>query len=205
MTGRGAIWPWAGGVFTTLGIFVVQHWIQRQPSGSPDDPLAYKGELPAAALMLEPEMTSESPDAIAEQLEDWTGIPRANMAPLVAEFMLVTNDGSQVYGHNPVNARADDTWTGMWTMAPEAVISSGRPRYQWQPIRAYPSLGLGVADWVRSLPAELLAKLADGDEEGASEMIAGAAQAGGASRMAAHLLDAANRWRAGLVGNGATT
>jgi len=202
---RSAIWPWAGGVLTTLGIFLVQHYIGRQPTGTITDPLAYKGDLPDPSLMLEPEVVSESPDTVAEMLSLSTGIPSERLAPLVAEFMLVTHDGAQVYGHNPVHVPAGASWTGMWTMAPESVLSSGSPRYQWSPIRAYPSLSVGVTDWVNSLPADLLAMLAEGDEAGAATLIASAAQSGGASRVASHLLDAANRWRAGLVGNGATT
>lgn len=74
------------------------------------------------------------------------------VAMVAAQAALATNYGEGILTYNPVGRRADRFWPGTWTVRREPEWRNGRPLYRWAPIRSYPSLDMGVFDWISELP-----------------------------------------------------
>ncbi len=79
------------------------------------------------------------------------------VAMVAAQAALVTNYGAGILTFNPVGRRADRFWAGAWTVRREPAWRNGRPLYRWAPIRAYPSLDMGVFNWITGLPPAAVA------------------------------------------------
>jgi hypothetical protein len=69
---------------------------------------------------------------------------------LVAQVMVETR--GHLTSNNPVNLTAPADWPGEWTGYKGASHEGGYPRYQWVPIRSYPTLLTGVRDWLETMP-----------------------------------------------------
>lgn len=184
---------WGLGVATTVGVFLIQHKVSTRARGGRQDPLPYKGEHPSEGRMVYPDQEAADPDEVAALLREATGMSDEQILPLMGHFMLVTHEGGHVIGRNPAVLAADADWPGLWTTARDATLSGGKPRHQWTPIRAYPSLRLGVQDWVKNLSPGVLAALQAGDGDTAARLMA-AHQVVDPERYVTHLADAGARW-----------
>lgn len=147
-------------ILVPIGLYLFQHWHGSRARGTQDDPLPLS-HRPRGPLV--PSVSEDLDlDALRETILDLTGMTPAQAVPLLAQIVLSNPDG-RLWNQSPVRALADQEWIGPWAALPTPSEEGGHPRWRWRAVRSYPSLRMGVADWLHTLPVEAVAALRDGN------------------------------------------
>ena len=156
-----------------LGLFFFQHWWSRRPQGERQAPMPM--DNPPSGPLVYPEPQPIDAEQLFTLLAEVGDLARWQAAPLVGEAVLA-NPGGTVIGNNPARLRAGSTWPGAWTSIRTAALISGQPRHQWTPIRSYPSMRMGVTDWLNAIPSRAYAALLEGDAHEFARVLVDAGQ-----------------------------
>ena len=182
-----------------MGLHLIQRHLAGKPTGAPDAPLPSPGNDPPGSFQ-EPSVRKVTPDQIYTELtRAFPDMTEAQAEPLIGMFLIATRKGEHVVSNNVAGIGADNTWTGSWTKIQNAVaLPSGQPGYQWRDIRAYPTLSLGVQDWLGTLPRRALEAAQAGNIDGFAAALTEARLVNMEAPLYASYLDEAveSRWRA---------
>lgn len=182
-------------ILTPMVLFLLQRWISTRPSGAPNDPLPLERRPPGP--MVEPRARKVDPDEVYDELNRLFvaqgGLSPQQAAPLIGEYLLASGD--TVDNNNPAHISAGKNWHGAWAPVPVLLHEDGSPKYRLRAIRDYPSLRMGILDWINGLPAAAREAILVGDVETfAAAMVAGQRIGMHAAAYAAYVAEAARPW-----------
>ena len=162
------------GVLLLGGSAILSYFADRAlaglPQGSESDPFPPRDPTPADEDYVQSVSTPWTPTELGEAIRRrWKTLfsneilTDAQVAMLLAEAAIATNNGKGAVAYNALGLRADRFWTGSWTAVPEPFWKNGRPAFRWAPVRAYVGWDFGVHDWLKLLPEGAIAAVRAAD------------------------------------------
>jgi len=159
------MWGFIASIAAGAVLFLFQRHVSKRPIGGQADPIPPDGPPPPGTLVY-PQPASVSPDEVFLAIQAVRPMSNAEAAALIGTFLLSSHNGDEVVSHNPVGIEASKDWTGPYTMVRRPVSIDGQPKHQWRPIRSYPTLKLGVQDWMSIIPSSSMSYAMAGDIDG---------------------------------------